>query len=460
MRRSWLVCTFAGTAALGCAKLAGYDGYTFDGQSGANGGQGGRGGSGGSQASAGTGGATGRGGAATGGVGLGGKGTGGKATGGTASGGKAGGGTSAGASATGGKATGGTTNSGGSGGLNVAGGSPGGSSAVAGGAAAGAVGVGGSATGGAETGGSGTGGTATGGAATGGSAGSGGEPPSCAGGLLCNGESCCTTIRLDGGEFPMGRGIGTDVYPSGESDEIPEHTATVSPFYLEKYEVTVGRIRNFLNDYNRWHATHPAQDEGAKPNVLGSGWQSSWTLPTDVTYFDANLRCDAAYQTWTAGNDSYPISCVSWYEAFAFCIWDGGRLPTEAEWEFAAAGGDANRLYPWGPEAPDSTRANYYDSARTPFISVGSYPAGSARWGHADLAGSMWEWVLDWFQSDWYSLGGNSCDNCANLVAGSRRVVRGGCTHDVPSNLRAVSRGTYDPSAEHAGLRCARAVPQ
>jgi sulfatase modifying factor 1 len=451
MRRSWLVCAFAGTVALGCAKLAGYDGYTFDGQSGASGGQDGRGGSDGSQASAGTGGATASGGTVTGGVG--GKATGGKVTGGTTSGGRSSGGTasggrSSGGTASGGRSSGGTSTGGATGGTAPAGGTP----------PSGGTGAGGSAAGGAA---------ASGGATAGGGGGAGSaEPPSCQRAtFLCGspGESCCTTVQLDGGQFPMGRGVGADVYPSGGTQEVPEHSAIVGSFSLDKYEVTVGRMRAFLNDYSRWRqAGNPIANAGASPNVTSgaTGWQSAWPSPADATNIDANLR-SCTPTTWTAGNDSYPINCVNWYEAFVFCVWDGGRLPTEAEWEFAATGGDANRLYPWGPEAPDSTRANYNGCTgcpNSPFVAVGSCLAGAARWGHADLAGSVWEWILDWYQSDWYSAGGNSCDNCANLGPATLHVRRGGSWGDIPENIRAATRSFGNPGFHdlYTGFRCAR----
>jgi sulfatase modifying factor 1 len=436
-----LVCTFACGAAFGCAELAGYDGYTFDGRSGGSGGQDGHDGTGGSPVG-GNGGPSGgtmaSGGASGGGVNV--QGGSGGATGGT--GGTSTGGASAGST---GISVGGVTT--GVGGDMSNGGTP---------SVGGVTNIGGTTP---------SGGAATGGTAAGGTGGRP-DPPSCQGvSFRCGnpGETCCTTIHLDGGQLAMGRGIDNDVYPSGMTNEVPEHTATVSSFAFDKYEVTVGRMRSFLNDYNRWRAAgNPKANDGANPSVTSSvtGWQSTWTLPGDVTSFDANLRCDASAQTWTAGNDSYPINCVNWYEAFAFCIWDVGRLPTEAEWESAAAGGDANRLYPWGAEDPGSARANYSGSAYSPFIAVGSYPAGKARWGHADLAGSVSEWVLDWYQSDWYSRGGNVCNNCANLAAGlSTRVIRSGGWHDPSIFLRAAFRfGDYDPTVRNysVGFRCAR----
>jgi formylglycine-generating enzyme required for sulfatase activity len=175
------------------------------------------------------------------------------------------------------------------------------------------------------------------------------------------------------------------------------------------------------------------------------------------------LKCNASHQTWTdtaGAGDNYPINCVSWYEAFAFCIWDGGRLPTEAEWEYAAAGGSENRLYPWGSEPPDETRASYLC---LPFVSVGSKSAGAGRWGHLDLAGSMWEWTFDWYDENWYSDPAATGTNVCNLTPTRLRTNRGGGWDYGSDYLRAAYRGlelfppkTHFPSI---GFRCARAAP-
>src|SRR6185503_5212427 len=101
------------------------------------------------------------------------------------------------------------------------------------------------------------------------------------------------------------------------------------------------------------------------------------------------------------------MNCVSWFEAFAFCAWDGGRLPTETEWNYAAAGGNEQRVYPWGANI-DLTKASYDcagdgSGTGTPncmfsdMLPVGSRsPQGDGKWGQADLAGNVWEWTLDW----------------------------------------------------------------
>ncbi|HEY2406444.1 MAG TPA: SUMF1/EgtB/PvdO family nonheme iron enzyme [Polyangiaceae bacterium] len=119
---------------------------------------------------------------------------------------------------------------------------------------------------------------------------------------------------------------------------------------------------------------------------------------------ETNLKCDATSQTWTdapASNEQKPVNCVTWYESFAFCIWDSGCLPTEAEWGYVAAGGDENGLYPWGAAAPSSVRVS------ATIVNVGSVPTGAGRWTHQDLAGGVYEWMLDEYDAAWYSGAGN-----------------------------------------------------
>jgi sulfatase modifying factor 1 len=308
--------------------------------------------------------------------------------------------------------------------------------------------------------------------------------------LCCQGESCCTSLTVSGNTtstpFKMGRGevsAASDYYPGGGFDEVPEHNAIVATYALDKYEVTVGRFRRFVAAYDAWHATavpqNPMDNAGAHPIAANTGWGRSWTasnkdLPADSTALVAALKCDASYNpsfnTWNddsaAGNEAYPINCVSWYMAFAFCIWDGGRLPTEAEWEYAAAGGSNNDLYPWGSAVPSSNLANFDTCTgciSSPFVAVGSYqPAGNARWGHADLAGSMWEWVFDWYLSGYYGATSApvSCDNCASSGDFlTHRIIRGGAWYYGTDPLRAAERSADRPSQHNPynGFRCARA---
>ncbi len=281
-------------------------------------------------------------------------------------------------------------------------------------------------------------------------------------------ESCCANALVPGGSFKMGRSESSndpDYYPPGNSDEIPEHDATIDSFYLDKYEVTVGRFRKFVAQYD---GTPPTVLAGAHPKIDYSGWRTQWDseLPTSQDGLINGFKFCGDNATWTdtaGANEKYPMNCVSWYVAFAFCIWDGGRLPTEAEWEMAAAGGSENRLYPWGQITPDATHANFFDSDYSPFVAVGSHPAGVGRWGHYDLAGSMFEMVLDWYGPTWYHAdSGNPCNNCAYVETGpTTRVARGGGWFKEAAELRATTRGAMAPSKGHngIGIRCARDAP-
>jgi len=150
--------------------------------------------------------------------------------------------------------------------------------------------------------------------------------------------------------------VGGETLPLGDASAGAEHDTSVSDFRLDKYEVTVGRFRSFFNAYAAWRsAGNPAANAGANPHIVGSGWQSpAWDalLPGDAS----GLVTHGGGSTWTeseGGREQVPINFVSWYVAFAFCAWDGGRLPTEVEWEYAAAGGSKNRIYPWG-STPDT----------------------------------------------------------------------------------------------------------
>jgi formylglycine-generating enzyme required for sulfatase activity len=168
-------------------------------------------------------------------------------------------------------------------------------------------------------------------------------------------------------------------------------------------------------------------------------------------------------------NENLPINCVLWYEAYAFCIWDGGFLPTEAEREFAAAGGSQQREYPWGtiPPGADFEYAIYgcyypSGSGSCPGESiiniapVGTAALGAGLWGQLDLAGELSEWSLDW-----YAPYVDPCVNCAYLTASLGRVARGGdFRNDSTGSLASFARppgGDLSGRYVDVGIRCARA---
>jgi formylglycine-generating enzyme required for sulfatase activity len=223
----------------------------------------------------------------------------------------------------------------------------------------------------------------------------------------------------------------------------------------------------------------PAVGDGANPNVnvasrASTGWGVTWSaaasLPINAAALKAanrSVNCNPVTQTWTdnaAGNESYAINCVDWYLAFAFCIWDGGWLPTEAEWEYAAAGGAENRLYPWGDASPDTDHAVF---GTTQMQSVGNLGTGAGYFGHRDMAGLMGEWVFDSYSESFYGTAANptTCSNCVNLV-GSNRVIRGGNWYNGgsadSSALRAAARVAVAPAGytvavtTYYGFRCGR----
>lgn len=271
----------------------------------------------------------------------------------------------------------------------------------------------------------------------------------------CGGnKDCCASNVVAGGTF-------------NRSSE-PGFPATVSSFKLDVYEVTVGRFRSFVNAGKGTQANPPAAGDGAHPKIAASGWSATYNamLPANTATLKADLKCSAGYPAWTdapAGNETKPMNCITWFDAFAFCAWDGGRLPTEAEWNYAAAGGSEQRLYPFGATI-DQTKAAYFCSGKgvgqcvfADMLPVGSKsPAGDGKWGQADLAGNSWEWTLDFARTP-YRL--TACVDCADLQSATNRTFRGGGFPNEDFYQRTSVRLEDIPTDRDydVGVRCARA---
>ncbi|HKQ68059.1 MAG TPA: SUMF1/EgtB/PvdO family nonheme iron enzyme [Polyangiaceae bacterium] len=272
-------------------------------------------------------------------------------------------------------------------------------------------------------------------------------------------ETCCASPLVAGGTFRR----SYDKMTFADSS----YSAEIASFSLDRYEITVGRFRAFVDAGKGTQASPPREGDGAHPLIKGSGWSAAWNedLAKDTAALKYALECDSAYRTFTATSEigeNRPINCITWYEAFAFCAWDGARLPTEAEWNYAASGGVDQREYPWG-ETIDPTYAVMGCSAdgdagcaSADILAVGSRsPKGDGAWGHSDLAGNLSEWTLDWLVEPF---GIQNCVNCAELADRITRAVRGGAFNMSGGNLRASVRGGNAPGARASflGARCAR----
>ncbi len=314
----------------------------------------------------------------------------------------------------------------------------------------------------------------------------GAEPPSCRPGgpgmTDCgpNHESCCASLQVTGGTFfrrytyPQdGGALLPDGGPTGESDP-----ATLSTFKLDKYLVTVGRFRQFVNAFNAGCAT-PAAGSGKHTHVNGGrglssglgGFEPGWKASDDgnLSPTDGNLTCVSNLEnSWTSlpgGQENLPIICVNWWEAYAFCIWDGAFLPSEAEWEYAAAGGVQQRAYPWGSADPGASNEYaiydcHYELApySCDLAPVGTASLGAGAWGQLDLGGEVWEWLLDWFNGSFV----DPCVDCTDLTptvgfAGERTFLGGSIINNA-SELYPWARTHEQPSFRGAvgGFRCAR----
>ena len=304
-------------------------------------------------------------------------------------------------------------------------------------------------------------------------------------------------VLIKGGTFMMGGDNS-----QAAADEYPKHEVKVNSFYMDATEVTNLEFAKFVD------ATHYVTTAETKPD-----WdQMKQTLPPGTpkppdsmlvaaslvfhqTSGPVDLNDYGQWWGWVKGADwkhpegpksnlkgkeNYPVVQVSWYDAMAYCKWAGKRLPTEAEWEFAARGGLQNDIYPWGNEPINQgkPKANswggkfpYYNDDKDGFVGlapVKSFPSNGYKL--FDMAGNVWEWCSDWYDVDYYkSFGGQVAVDPKGPVKSNdpmdpytpKRSLRGGsflCNDSYCSGYRVARRmkSSPDTGLEHTGFRCVK----
>lgn len=276
-------------------------------------------------------------------------------------------------------------------------------------------------------------------------------------------------IYLPGGEFLM----GTDDWEGIPSDgEGPVRAVTLHPFYIDPYPVTNSEFKKFVDatgyvteaEKFGWsyvfHLFVPAT--GVK--IIGSPGQTPWWLAVE----GASWHAPEGPGSDIGKRLDHPVIHISWFDANAYCKWAGKRLPTEAEWEYAARGGLVQKRYPWGDEIkPGGKHMCNIWQGKFPVKNnasdgyIGTSPVHSYEpngYGLYQMAGNVWEWCADWFSPTFHVSG--SRVNQAGPPKGTGRVMRGGsylCHKSYCNRYRVAARNqnTPDSSTGNIGFRCA-----
>jgi formylglycine-generating enzyme required for sulfatase activity len=279
-------------------------------------------------------------------------------------------------------------------------------------------------------------------------------------------------VTLPGGAFLMGTEDATGFPDDGEG---PVREVRVAPFEIDAYAVTNQRFAAFVEATG--HVTD-AERFGwsfVYAGFLPGALRRQARRPPDTPWWcgvpGADWRRPEGPGSTVEDRGDHPVVHVSWADAAAFCDWAGLRLPTEAEWEYAARGGLAGARYPWGDElTPDGEhRCNIWQGS-FPFRNtgedgyLGTAPVDAFQPnGHGlyNVAGNVWEWCADWFSADWHVTA--SRQDPKGPPSGDARVIRGGsymCHESYCNRYRvaARSRNTPDSSGGNTGFRCARTL--
>ena len=257
----------------------------------------------------------------------------------------------------------------------------------------------------------------------------------------CNKDGCL----IPGGTFAMGTDPSEFPRLAEETDvpdvspfapEQPRHRVTVQPFRLDATDVTNRDFLGFVAARSEWRRDRVPEGEH------NGRYLEHWPAPDRIDPASAN----------------HPVVFVTWYAAVAYCEWRGGRLPTEAEWEFAAGAGIDERRFPWGDEPPDASRVNWYADGIAGTVPVASYPPNP--FGLYDMAGNVWKFLADPWRDRYDSppLSVLTVAEAYDRRERARRVVRGGSYAANAANLRVRYRDSHRPrdAREMVGFRCGK----